>query len=318
MNDLDRKSYNAVLIWQLYLERYKNGQDVEIERALNRVSREVRTMLQELPVEAVSDMTRAEFDKLLVRIKDLQLRIYAEIERDQTAEAEAVADTSYLAFFTAFGLITGRSVTRRTQNPLGSAMGGTGLTPRDLLSRLTRSSVLRVLDALRVGRANQLSMSEILTSLFGNNQTRGVFGTIITGWKSTWRTLIQYVVQHSINNVAKLFTDKYKWVSVIDDATTDICRSRDGNIYSAGGPIPPAHYNCRSTIWPVFSDAPGDGPDFGAWLSGMSAQTREKIVGIAIAQEELQGYTFTQVKKRLPRLTVAQLKQRVKNLTTTE
>lgn len=41
----------------------------------------------------------------------------------------------------------------------------------------------------------------------------------------------------------------YRWISILDDATTQICRSLDGQVFQFGaGPLPPAHVNCRSSI----------------------------------------------------------------------
>lgn len=41
----------------------------------------------------------------------------------------------------------------------------------------------------------------------------------------------------------------YRWISILDDATTQICRSLDGQVFAFGkGPLPPAHVNCRSSI----------------------------------------------------------------------
>jgi hypothetical protein len=41
----------------------------------------------------------------------------------------------------------------------------------------------------------------------------------------------------------------YRWVSILDSATSQICRSLSGRVFQFGkGPIPPAHPNCRSSI----------------------------------------------------------------------
>ena len=41
----------------------------------------------------------------------------------------------------------------------------------------------------------------------------------------------------------------YRWVSILDSKTSQICRSLDGQVFAFGeGPLPPAHPNCRSTI----------------------------------------------------------------------
>jgi hypothetical protein len=41
----------------------------------------------------------------------------------------------------------------------------------------------------------------------------------------------------------------YRWVSILDSQTSQVCRSLDGQTFSFGkGPLPPAHPNCRSNI----------------------------------------------------------------------
>ena len=49
---------------------------------------------------------------------------------------------------------------------------------------------------------------------------------------------------------------KVRFVATIDDRTTDVCKSKDGNVYNiedlvVGENLPPLHYSCRSTIEPV-------------------------------------------------------------------
>ncbi|EDV0895792.1 phage head morphogenesis protein [Salmonella enterica subsp. enterica] len=47
---------------------------------------------------------------------------------------------------------------------------------------------------------------------------------------------------------------KYEWVSTLDSRTSAVCRSRDSMQYEIGkGPMPPAHFGCRSTTAPVIS-----------------------------------------------------------------
>lgn len=41
----------------------------------------------------------------------------------------------------------------------------------------------------------------------------------------------------------------YRWISILDSATSQICRSLDQQVFKFGkGPLPPAHPNCRSSI----------------------------------------------------------------------
>ena len=41
----------------------------------------------------------------------------------------------------------------------------------------------------------------------------------------------------------------YRWISILDNKTSQLCRSLSGRVFRFGrGPVPPAHPNCRSTI----------------------------------------------------------------------
>ena len=61
--------------------------------------------------------------------------------------------------------------------------------------------------------------------------------------------------------ISKFFEDNiaivpyYEWVSTLDSRTSPVCRSRDGKVWKVGkGPLPPAHYNCRSATVPLLKD----------------------------------------------------------------
>lgn len=44
----------------------------------------------------------------------------------------------------------------------------------------------------------------------------------------------------------------YQYSAILDDRTTDICRGLHGKFFKAGNePIPPMHFNCRSTLIPI-------------------------------------------------------------------
>ena len=69
------------------------------------------------------------------------------------------------------------------------------------------------------------------------------------------RTAVSSVVHNAREEVYKRNLDlipKYQWVSTLDDRTTLDCINLDGQVFPVGdGPIPPGHFNCRSTTIPV-------------------------------------------------------------------
>jgi len=101
------------------------------------------------------------------------------------------------------------------------------------------------------------------------------------------------------------FVQGYKFVAVIDGRTTDICLSRDEQVYSkADAPVPPLHFQCRSNLEPIFAGEPfapegsterqasspplrgfGGGPDID--IVQPIAAMPEAIPGAAIAPRKL-------------------------------
>lgn len=88
----------------------------------------------------------------------------------------------------------------------------------------------------------------------------------------------------------------YEWVAKLDDRTTLVCAGRDGKIWPIGqGPMPPAHWGCRSQIVaavaPQFNrvDLSGERDSqtgeitpettYGQWLARQPAQFQDEALG---------------------------------------
>lgn len=102
--------------------------------------------------------------------------------------------------------------------------------------------------------------------LIAGNNTDDIIksiGSVIDIAETQLKTLTRTIV-NTTANTGRMATfqenkDKlqgYEWVAKLDDRTTEICTRRDGTLYEfkAGNPMPPAHWNCRSQITPVFID----------------------------------------------------------------
>lgn len=90
---------------------------------------------------------------------------------------------------------------------------------------------------------------------------------IAEGGQSTAVTDSQVValIRTSINQVANTasqqvyeanqdITQRYRYVATLDTRTSAICRALDGREFEYGkGPMPPQHFNCRSTTVPVIN-----------------------------------------------------------------
>lgn len=103
----------------------------------------------------------------------------------------------------------------------------------------------------------------------------GIIETLNRSGAAVTNTVLQHVAAQTNFNSAKNVFEQYLWVSVIDAATTQICRGRNGNVYTYGeGPLPPAHINCRSQIMPFDGTGPSTIPTFKIWVDG---QVREFV-----------------------------------------
>lgn len=156
------------------------------------------------------------------------------------------------------------------------------------------------------------------------------------------------LIRTSINQVANTasqqvyeanqdITQKYRYVATLDTRTSAICRALDGREFDYGkGPMPPQHFNCRSTTVPVINyealgfDPPSqgerasmDGPvpaneTYGEWLAKQPRATQADALGegkVAYFNRLANKYGPTDAMAKLVRddgseLTLAQLRQR--------
>ena len=153
----------------------------------------------------------------------------------------------------------------------------------------------------------------IAKRLIGNLQfgetTKNVKQLVAAGGELTTVADNQVItlVRTSINQVANAasqqvyeanqdITQKYKYVATLDTRTSSICRALDGREFEYGkGPVPPQHFNCRSTTVPVIDSdilppsttakrASMDGPvpintNYGQWLSEQPREVQAEVLG---------------------------------------
>jgi SPP1 gp7 family putative phage head morphogenesis protein len=131
----------------------------------------------------------------------------------------------------------------------------TGEPTPDIAKRLI-GSLERTNERLRFGEAAVTA---------GQRRAAGIRGVIASGGQATAMAdnQIMALVRTSINQVANTasqqvyeanqdITPRYRYVATLDTRTSSICRALDGREFEYGkGPLPPQHFNCRSTTVPV-------------------------------------------------------------------
>ena len=177
----------------------------------------------------------------------------------------------------------------------------TGEPTPDIAKRLI-GSLERTNERLRFGEAAVTA---------GQRRAAGIRGVIASGGQATAMAdnQIMALVRTSINQVANTasqqvyeanqdITPRYRYVATLDTRTSSICRALDGQEFEYGkGPLPPQHFNCRSTTVPVIDyKALGFDPpppskraaaggmvpaneSYGQWLAKQDLPTKAKALG---------------------------------------
>lgn len=92
------------------------------------------------------------------------------------------------------------------------------------------------------------------------NEVKNTFGTIDFRNRATMRTDSTFVSNEAIwQSYYEIGIEKYQYSAILDDRTSEICKSLDGDIFlmdnaQIGINYPPMHVNCRSSVIPYFDN----------------------------------------------------------------
>lgn len=153
---------------------------------------------------------------------------------------------------------------------------------REWVSDLERNSFGRLQQAIRIGVVEGESIDKIVSRVRGTRTLGfkdGILDINKRGAEAMVRTAVNHTANYAREQLYKENPDLVKgirWVSVLDNRTTAICRARDGKVYKVGtGPRPPAHINCRSCTVPVIASW----RDLGIDIDEAPAGTRASMNG---------------------------------------
>lgn len=171
-------------------------------------------------------------------------------------------------------------------------MGANGILPLNYINTALASSMLDMESLVRKEWANKTTITEVLTkALSGEEGKSSVAAKVRNKMRAVIHTTLQAIAQQSINTANSALWPEYVWVSIIDDRTSDICRSRHMNVYVYGkGPLPPAHPFCRSHVVPKPSGAYQFAvPSFFEWLKTQPLSFHKAVFGDTIAAKFKDG-----------------------------
>lgn len=236
--------------------------DQETVAELARRLRGVRSL--ESTIEAVSEIRNAAHDQLSIKmVEDLHPAIESEARFVSRFGRNSSIGRASLA-----GIIS--NVLTRPAD---------GLTVDGHLDALRGSDLTRTARLVRSATTAGQNVGSVITGL-----RRTVFPKTAKFILGTARTLYAHAQATVLDNVANTNLDDLRglrWTSVLDGKTSAICRARSGEVYQPfEGPRPPAHYNCRSIMVPVFT---GGGeviePSYEQWLKRQPRKFVQEVIG---------------------------------------
>ena len=196
----------------------------------------------------------------------------------------------------------GATITLPNGEVITKAFRGVAVDQAERFSQVVRQGLL-------TGETTPDIAKRLIGSLQFGEEAKTVRQLVAAGGQATAVADNQIItlVRTSINQVANTasqqvyeanqdITKKYRYVATLDTRTSSICRALDGREFEYGkGPMPPQHFNCRSTTVPVIDPdilppsttatrASKDGQvpinqSYGEWLAKQPASVQSDALG---------------------------------------
>lgn len=196
----------------------------------------------------------------------------------------------------------GATITLPNGEVISKAFRGIAIDEAERFSQVVRQGLL-------TGEPTPAIAKRLIGSLQFGEEAKTLRQLAAAGGQATTVANNQVValIRTSINQVANAasqqvyeanqdVTKKYRYVATLDSRTSARCRALDGREFEYGkGPMPPQHFNCRSTTVPIIDPdilppstvakrASKDGPvpvdqSYGEWLHNQPREIQAEALG---------------------------------------
>jgi len=295
----DRKLLLDIAIrLQVFAEGVKASEARIFDLLLIEVEEEFKKLLTRVNFNTLDSLTKRELTKLVLALRETQSKVYSlylnkvlkrlelfmraslKVQRivyawshfalEEDNEDLPVMDDDEAALYiigaAAFPFLFGKVAAfsdkgdRLWPKIINEPIPSSGALLKPFLTSLSASAQVGLENTVRKGYANALTPGQTIREATKHlNRVKGQ-ATSVMG------TSMQHIASVVSASITSGLYGRYKWLSVIDGSTTDICLSRSNRIYDYGsGPLPPAHINCRSSIQP-YNGVDTEPETFYSWI----------------------------------------------------
>ena len=325
---------NAQTRHTLFVQRYAGGVIRDLLPVFAKLRRDIAAVLATLPE---GDFRIMQSQAVLAEIDGITRAAMAQAGSQLTTEMVAFGE--YEAGYTS--RLLGRAGTASFVTPPTEAIAAavTREPARIIMGSVIRELTIPQLASVFSESAAQSIRTTIAAGYVEGKSSRAIAAEVSRLVDTRTRAQAEAMVRTATNHMASVArTETYRAnsdiiegervVATLDARTTLECASNDGNVYPIGeGPMPPLHYNCRSTRVAVLKpeyrergldgDRPAEGGAVGerltydGWLRRQSDEFQNEAIGperAAIFREGVPISRFTDDESRV--LTLTELRER--------
>lgn len=262
----ERNVHDLLLRHSVYLTGLKRNAGIQFARVALELDADINRLFARVAVKNLGEMTKREFDAFVARLRKDMITTY-----DRHLTRFVIASKKFASvdiaihrklFETAIGRRRGRAPTigQVWGKTTANVNAATGMKYINAARSAKASSLGLIERAVRTGYAQKIATVDVLRNIVGNKSKSFEGGALrrVAAWGNTFATSTwSHVNSYANHETAKEYYEQYQWISVMDEGTTEICEDLNEQTFPYGdGPVPPAHYGCRSDIIPFTDDAP--------------------------------------------------------------
>lgn len=269
-----KRLFDVITRQQVYVEGVKLAQAEQFREVIRELSEEMQGMLNKLSYSTLDGMTKTELNRFIVTLRKSQARIYNKYTQQLLDQLYAFMRTDKRVSLRVYGALVSdsddvtedeaydllqQSKDESTLVPLfgwavlarnGEAGGrlwstiannpipANGLLLGAFVAGFSRSAQASIENLIRQGYANQWTIHQTVAAITG---PRGALDRVFSQNSAVTDTVIQHISQSVSAAVSSAFASRYRWDSIIDSGTTEICRGvTNVSTSSEGGHFPGA------------------------------------------------------------------------------
>lgn len=282
---------------QVYLEGYKEGEAQTHADMFDEITAVIVLLLNRMGYENMGEIPRKELDRFIAqvntRVRDIfhreanltlaSLKKFMAVDRTMTLKIMGMLETN----------MPSTRLDRMWSEAVNAPIPGIGIEPKVILAGVMAAILADTRKSIKIAYASNLTMRDLLASIVGTrakNYKDGLVNKMRRQFNSAVSSTIQHISSFVTFKLGSLVATQYMWSAILDSRTTDICRSRNGNIYQfKDGPRPPAHYNCRSYIIPLSVPEITEPPTFYSWVKDQPSRVQNDALGAVRGRELREG-----------------------------